>query len=34
MLAAARFIPASKDGRAVKSRVLLSVSLSPKDGER
>ncbi len=34
MLAAARFIPASKDGRAVKSRVLLSVSLSPKNGER
>jgi protein TonB len=34
MLAATRFIPASKDGRAVKSRVLLSVSFSPKNGER
>lgn len=33
MLAAARFVPARKDGRAVKSRVQLSVSFNPKNGE-
>jgi len=34
LLAATRFIPARKDGRAVKSRVFLSVSLLAKDGAR
>ncbi len=34
LLAASRFIPARKDGRAVKSRVLLSVDLLAKDGGR
>lgn len=34
MLAAARFIPARKDGRAVKSRVLLSIDLIVKNGDR
>ncbi len=32
-LAAARFFPGQKDGRAVKSRVLLSVSLDPARAE-
>jgi len=32
-LAATRFIPGKKDGRAVKSRVLLSVSLGPEQRE-
>ncbi len=34
LLAVTRFIPARKDGRAVKSRVLLSVSLAARDGSR
>ncbi len=34
VLAATRFIPARKDGRAVKSRVLLSVSLVAIDANR
>jgi protein TonB len=33
-LAAARFIPARKDGRAVRSRIVLSVGFDPKSGER
>ena len=33
MLAAIRFFPGQKDGRAVKSRVLLSLSLDPAGGE-
>ncbi len=33
-LAATRFIPALKDGRAVKSRVLLSINLIVKNGDR
>jgi protein TonB len=33
MLTAARFVPARKDGRAVKSRVVLSIDLA-KDGAR
>ena len=33
-LAATRFLPAQKDGRAVRSRIVLSVSFDPKDGER
>jgi protein TonB len=33
VLAATRFFPGQKDGRAVKSRVLLSVSLDPARGE-
>jgi protein TonB len=32
-LAATRFLPGQKNGRAVKSRVLLSVSLDPARGE-
>ena len=32
-LAATRFLPAQKDGRAVRSRIVLSVSFGPKDGE-
>lgn len=34
LLAATRFVPARKDDRAVKSRVLLSFSLIAKDGSR
>jgi len=34
MLATTRFIPARKDGRAVKSRVLLSISLAAGEGGR
>lgn len=34
LLAATPFIPARKDGRAVKSRVLLSISLVAKSGDR
>ena len=33
-LVATRFLPAQKDGRAVRSRILLSVGFDPKDGER
>jgi hypothetical protein len=33
-LAATRFLPAQKDGRAVKSRIVLSVGYDPKDGAR
>ena len=33
-LAATRFLPAQKDGRAVKSRIVLSVGYDPKDGKR
>jgi protein TonB len=33
-LAATRFLPAQKDGRAVRSRIVLSVGFDPKDGER
>ena len=34
VLAATRFLPAQKDGRAVRSRILLSVGFDPKDSER
>lgn len=34
VIAATRFIPARKDGRAVKSRVMLSVSFRPGNDER
>jgi len=33
-LAATRFLPAQRDGRAVRSRIVLSVGFNPKDGER
>jgi len=33
-LATTRFLPAQKDGRAVRSRIVLSVAFDPKDGER
>ena len=33
-LAATRFLPAQKDGRAVRSRIVLSVGFDPTDGER
>ena len=33
-LAATLFLPAFKDGRAVRSRIVLSVGFDPKDGER
>lgn len=33
-LVATRFLPAQKDGRAVRSRIMLSVGFDPKDGER
>ena len=33
-LSATRFLPAQKDGRAVRSRIVLSVGFHPKDGER
>jgi protein TonB len=33
-LAATRFLPAEKDGRAVKSRIVLSVRFDPSHGER
>ena len=33
-LAATRFLPAQKDGHAVRSRILLSVGFDAKDGER
>jgi len=33
-LVATRFLPAQKDGRAVRSRIVLSVAFDPKDGER
>ena len=33
-LAATRFLPAQKDGRAVKSRIVLSVGYDPKDDKR
>ena len=33
-LAATRFMPAQKDGRAVRSRIVLSVGFDAKDGER
>jgi protein TonB len=33
-LVATRFLPAQKDGRAVRSRIVLRVSFDAKDGER
>jgi protein TonB len=33
-LVATRFLPAQKDGRAVRSRIVLSVGFDAKDGER
>jgi protein TonB len=33
-LTATRFLPAQKDGRAVKSRIVLSVNFDPNDDER
>jgi hypothetical protein len=34
MLAATPFLPARKDGRLVKSRLVLRVRLDPEDGKR